>query len=60
MTDDQLRALVRDAVARHLAAQAPTPASARGAERRRSRRAGVPSFHRYALPRGPTTRRGRA
>jgi hypothetical protein len=53
MTDDQLRALVRDAVARHLAhaapdatalAAAPTPAPASAMKH--------PGFHRYRLPRG--------
>lgn len=47
MTEDDLRALVRAAVARHLDA---TPASGTEPEVRRSAAVHV-SFHRYALPR---------
>jgi hypothetical protein len=50
MTDDELRALVRDAIARHLgtAAATPVPASAVAVPLWRSH----PSFGKYLLPTG--------
>jgi hypothetical protein len=50
MTDDQLRALVRDAIARHLGGQSPAspPAGAASVPLWRSH----PSFGKFLLPRG--------
>jgi hypothetical protein len=55
MTEDDLRALVRDAVARHLAPPGGSAASASGAAGGPGvPAAGVhPSFGRYLLPRDP-------
>lgn len=47
MTEDELRALVRDAIARHLGADAPAPAAAATPAWRAH-----PSFGKFLLPRG--------
>jgi hypothetical protein len=62
MTDEELRSLVRDAVARHLAGRGvessprptahPNPLHSLGQERAASGERESVAFHRYALPRG--------
>lgn len=55
MTDDELRALVRDAVSRHLAASTPVPVPGTGPGTRPgtgSVPGPDPVFHRYTLSRG--------
>jgi hypothetical protein len=53
MTEDDLRALVRDAVARHLAAPGAAPASGVAAGPGVPAPGVHPSFGRYLLPRDP-------
>jgi hypothetical protein len=51
MNEQELRALVREAVARHLTLSGAEEPSVLGA----ASTPGHPSFHRYALPRGSDT-----
>jgi hypothetical protein len=51
MTDEELKSLVRDAVARHLAGHPRDPQDGPAV----ANPAAHPGFHRYALPRGSET-----